>query len=228
MKLRAAFFDFDSTVVTKESLDEVISLALRGRPDHEKLVAEIEEITKLGMEGKLPFTKSVERRIRVAPLLRTHFLEVGEMLTEHITEGMQDVFMWLRDHSIETFIVSGGIRECILPAARTLRVPASRCFTNEALFSDEGAFSGMNTESLLWNDGGKTAAIKQVRVTNKLDGVCALVGDGSNDLSAYVAGIVELFCGFGANVERPSVRQKAPHWANSSAELLEWLKDTIA
>ncbi len=223
MKAGAVFFDFDSTVVTKETLDEVVALALGERKDKKALVKEIEAITRLGMEGKLPFTQSLTRRIHVAPLSREHFTEVGEMMLEHITEGMPEIFAWLREQKVPTYIVSGGVRECIAPVAEHLGVPAAHTMTNEALFSKKGQLIGMNTKSLLWSDEGKGGAIRHVKKTAGL-GTCVLVGDGSNDLAAYTNGAVELFCGFGANVVRKAVRAKAPQWAASSEELGAWLR----
>ncbi len=218
------FFDFDSTVVTKESLDEVIALALAGHPEQERMVREIEHITALGMEGKLAFTQSVSRRLKTLPLYRFHFEAIGQMLTDHITAGMPEVFEWLRNEGCAVYIVSGGFRECILPVARKLGVPPEHCISNEGNFGEDGLLTGINAKSHLWTDHGKAAALTHVIKNGKHSGKSALVGDGSNDLAAFAAGAVDYFCGFGANVARTAVREKAPAWASSTDELLEWLE----
>jgi D-3-phosphoglycerate dehydrogenase len=44
-------FDFDSTLVRVEALDELADIALQGRADHAALLARIKLITNQGMEG---------------------------------------------------------------------------------------------------------------------------------------------------------------------------------
>lgn len=217
------FFDFDSTVVTKESLDEVIALALSEHPDRDKLVAEIEAITNLGMAGELAFTESVRRRIAVAPLTLEHFEAVGQMLLEHVTPGMKEVFAYLHEEGIPVCIISGGFFESILPVATELAVSPADVFTNQALFDEMGNLHGVDESSLLWTDAGKTQAIQAVTSGRNMSSA-VLVGDGANDLAAYKTGAVDTFIGFGGNVTREPVKAAAPHWAASANELLEQLK----
>ena len=47
--------DFDSTIVQVEPLDELAAVYLKKRRDHDKLLNQIKEITRAGMEGKIPF-----------------------------------------------------------------------------------------------------------------------------------------------------------------------------
>ena len=63
-------FDFDSTVVKRETLDDAIAEALAQHPDKKRLVQEVERLTRLGMEGKMNFIETVRRRMEVVPLSR--------------------------------------------------------------------------------------------------------------------------------------------------------------
>lgn len=225
--MHAVFFDFDSTIVTKESLDETIARALSAHPEHERIVKEIEAITNLGMEGRLAFTQSVSRRLAVLPLTRSDFETIGNELKAHVTEGMRELFAELLRQGIATYVVSGGFRESVSPTASLLGVPGERILTNVAVFDSSGIFLHPDEGSLLWTDGGKTAAIQAARAR---DGItyAVLVGDGANDLAAYTAGAVDHFVGFGANVVRESVRNVAPAWVLSSEELSRELLATLA
>ncbi len=225
--MRAVLFDFDSTVVTKESLDETIAYALATHPERDRVVREIEEITNLGMEGKLPFTQSVTKRLATISLACTDFEIVGKELKKHITTGMQDVFAELEQSGTRTYIVSGGFRESVAPTARALHVPEERVLTNIPVFDTHGTFVHPLESSLLWTDSGKTAAIQVVRARDDI-AYAVLVGDGANDLAAYTAGAVDMFVGFGANVVREAVKSKAPMWASSSDELVEHLGRLLA
>lgn len=217
------FFDFDSTIITKESLDEVISYALTQRPERDHLMKEIEEITTLGMEGQIPFTQSVARRISIVSLSRTDFNTVGEMLTRHITTGMHQLFSALSNAGHTVSIVSGGFRETILPTAHILGVPPENVMSNCAVFDTEGSLASIDTTSPLWTDAGKTKAIQEMTARIGTPVSTVLIGDGVNDLAAYTAGAVDIFIGFGGVIAREKLQREAPQFAYSSAELLDIL-----
>lgn len=221
----AVFFDFDSTAITKESLDEVIAFALARNPRATELREQIEEITNRGMEGALAFTESVKQRLAIAPLSKRDFETVGEYLVRHITPGMHEVMTMLDTHYSSIFIISGGFRETILPATRHLGIPDTHILSNTARFDDAGTLVGVDETSPLWTDAGKTDAIRTTRSQHGIEHA-TLVGDGANDLAAYTAGAVETFIGFGANVIRETVRTKAPLWAPDVTTLASLLNST--
>ncbi len=221
------FFDFDSTVCTKESLDEVIALALKNHPQKDTLVAEIEHITTLGMEGVIDFKASLIQRLSVTTIDKTLFDQVGDMLTQHITPGIPEIFEWLQSHSHQTYIVSGGFIPCILPTAKILKVPSRNCFANECELNDKGEVIGANQKNLLWTDQGKVPVIKFLKKDRNISETTVMVGDGSNDLRAYEEDCVDIFCGFGVNVVRKKVQKKAPNFFTKSEELLHFLKTTL-
>jgi D-3-phosphoglycerate dehydrogenase len=57
--------DFDSTFVQVEALEELARIALKGNPRKKEIIAEVEEITNLGIEGRISFTEGLARRIAV-------------------------------------------------------------------------------------------------------------------------------------------------------------------
>lgn len=210
------FFDFDSTVVTKETLDEAISLALAQHPERERLVREVEAITRLGMEGKLDFTESVRQRVAVVTLSKRLLEDTGRAMTEHLTPGMKDLFAWLEDRA-HTYIVSGGFKECVAPTARVLGVPEERTLTNRFLFEDDRVV-GVDETSHLWTAEGKGPALHAMRALHP-DETFIMIGDGMNDYRAYEGGAADVFVGFGGNVVREAVRENAPHFTHSSQDL---------
>ena len=54
--------DYDSTFIKVESLDELSKLS---KNNNIKVENKIREITNLGMEGKISFTESLQRRIKL-------------------------------------------------------------------------------------------------------------------------------------------------------------------
>lgn len=220
------FFDFDSTVVSKETLDEAIARALSQHPERERIMREIEEITRLGMEGALDFTESVRRRLGVVPLTRTLLEETGDAMKDALTPGMEDVFDWLRERGQKTYIVSGGFEECIVPVAELLETPRERVLSNRFLYSREGFVTGVDESSLLWTREGKAPALRAMRTRHRGEQFI-MVGDGMNDYRAYESGAADHFIGFGGNVVRESVKARSLYFARSASELMDFLLQTL-
>lgn len=213
------FFDFDSTIVSKESLDEVIGYALGAHPEKESLQKSVEEITNLGMEGKIDFKESLARRMSVVPLIRSHFEYVGSMLLEHITDGMMPLFQKLTDSKVDVYIISGGFRDSILPVAEKLGVSENHIFTNDVHYDKEGNVTSINTSSICYTNEGKAPVIAHIKETRGLTGKTIMIGDGANDLKAYELGIADNFIGFTANVSRDIMRERAPQTASTTEKL---------
>ena len=219
------FFDFDSTVVTKESLDEVIALALEGNPQKEKLTDEVEKITHQGMNGELDFKQSVEARLAVTNLNRCHFDKIGKQLQSALTPGMADLFTWLKSHGWDVYLVSGGMWPSVWPVAQALGLKRTNVFTNGLRWDEHDRVTGPDPSNLLHTNYGKTPVIEWLTDTRELSKPLVLVGDGSNDLAAFKAGAVDHFIGFGANVVRDKVKTEASAFVESVEALKNELKN---
>lgn len=221
------FFDFDSTLNIKESFDAVIHYAFSKHPDNTEMIHEIERITALGMEGKLAFTESLERRFKALPLTKNDFDHVGMELVNFITPGMPEIIDWLATHSIPVYVVSGGFYECVHPSATRLQIPETHVFTNHMRYDGAGNAIEIDKTSLLYTDHGKAPVVNEVMKKYK-DTQALLIGDGMNDYRAYMEGAVQHFIGFGGNVSRNVVREHAPHFAKDTGHLFALLKEIIA
>lgn len=214
------FFDFDSTLVSKESLDEVITHALKYHPERTRLIREIEAITNAGMEGTLPFTESLRKRFAVLAPTREQFTHVGEMLRSHVTDGMHEAFSTLRGQGMELYIVSGGFYESVLPVAKDLGVPETHIRTNQCIYGDDDTCT-IDTNSPNYSDDGKTPVITFLKARDGIVGPTCMVGDGANDLSAYTSGVVDHFICFTGHKQRKAVMEVSPHTAQSSSSLVD-------
>lgn len=223
---RVVFFDFDSTVVTKESLDEVLAYALSDNPNKEQLVRDIEAITNRGMNGEIGLNESVQLRLAVVPLFKTQVQQVGAMLAQHVTQGMPELFAWLQTHDVSTYIVSGGFSDAIVPTATLLNVPEAQVITNRFTYDTTGKVTGADPSTIIWKNEGKAAVVRHV-LSQFESPVSALIGDGSNDLAAYTQGAVQYFCGFGAHAVRPKVQAAAPAFVYTAADAQTWLAKVL-
>src|SRR4029079_13385352 len=97
-------FDFDSTVVKRETLDDAIAEALAKHPDKARLVQEVERLTRLGMEGKMNVIESIRRRREVVPLARPLLETCGRAMLQEISDGIPELFEWLRSRGHDVHI----------------------------------------------------------------------------------------------------------------------------
>ena len=85
---RKYVFDFDSTLTRVEALDVLAEMTLQGRLDRDKIIAEIQHITNLGIDGEISFTESLERRIQLLKAHKEHLKPLVEELREKISKSI--------------------------------------------------------------------------------------------------------------------------------------------
>jgi len=125
-------FDFDSTLIDCESLDELLARVLAGQPER---ITEVAAITVAGMEGRLVFEESLGQRLTIARPTRADVEAFGREAIDRLTPGMEALISGL---SAEVWIVSGALRETVLPAAARLGVPDSRVLATGVAWSESG------------------------------------------------------------------------------------------
>jgi HAD superfamily phosphoserine phosphatase-like hydrolase len=203
-------FDFDSTMVTLESLDTLISLAIEGAPEAEKdpLLAAITAITDAGMGGNKELRDSIRERLRqVQPDADTMF-RFKELVINCITEGVRELIEELIKRGKKVFVISGGLQECILPVSRRLKIPDEAVFANMPALSDAGLITDFQEHPLAYSDG-KVRVINQLRAEGVMPGRVCVIGDGSTDWRTKKEGAADYFVGFGGVALREKVREEA-------------------
>lgn len=216
-------FDFDSTIVTVETLDELLKKALAHHPKKEQLSAEIEAITNAGMNGELDFRESLWRRIQTANIHQEHIDSLASELLRGITKNIPESISLLLAAKHHVAIVSGGFRELIFPVADHLCIPREYCFANDFEKKDN-IVTGIDDTNPLSKSGGKSVIAEQLRRENAVEHL-VMIGDGMSDAEPFLHGIANEFWGFFGNVRRPKVEKKATHTFFSGAELLQFVKE---
>lgn len=191
--------DFDSTLITRESLEVLLS---RARPDRAE---EIRAITAAGMEGRIPFRESLEKRIGIARPSLAEVQALGREAVRWITEGMEGAFgAW------EVWLLSGGLEEAMLPVAARLGIARAHVLATRARWSPEGELLGLEARDKPAQIRPHAAAMAPPRV---------LVGDGMTDVEPFRVGLVDRFIAFTANVRRPSVVRTGAPEARTARDL---------
>ena len=188
-------FDCDSTLSRIEGIDELARRVGMGE--------EMSKLTDLAMNGVVPLEAVYERRLSLIRPDQNSIDWLAGLYIAEIVEGVKEVFTTLLAQDKEVHIISGGLRQAILPLADHLGLPESHVHAVDIYFNDNGSYRNYDLDSPLARTGGKAVVVG----TLKGQGSLVMVGDGKTDLEAKQSGAVVF--GFGGVVDRAIVREHA-------------------
>ena len=191
-------FDCDSTLSRIEGIDELARRVGVGE--------EMSKLTDLAMNGVVPLEAVYERRLSIIRPDQASINWLADLYIAEIVEGVKEVFASLLDQDKAVHIISGGLRQAILPLADCLGLPESHVHAVDIYFNEDGSYLNYDLNSPLARTGGKAVVVG----TLKGQGSLVMVGDGKTDLEAKQSGAVVL--GFGGVVDRAIVREQADYY----------------
>ncbi|TXL01648.1 haloacid dehalogenase [Methylococcaceae bacterium HT1] len=189
-------FDCDSTLSEIEGIDVLAERVGCG--------AEMAALTNAAMNGEVSLESVYAQRLALIKPDHQAINWLADLYIEKMVQGVEEVFQKLHKQGKQVHIISGGLKEAILPLAEKLNVAASNVHAVEVLFASNGDYLDYNQQSPLARNGGKAEICLQL---NKAGLKLAIVGDGNTDMEAKKAGA---FCvGFGGVVTRKIVQDQA-------------------
>lgn len=201
--MKNIIFDFDSTLIKKESLELILEPLLK---DSSEKIQEIEKITNLGMQGELSFRESLERRLAIAsPTKASVEAFTKEYCPSLLTRNMESFITELQSKGYTIWIFSGGLTESIAPFAKELKIPRKNIYAVEVNWNDDGSFNSLDNTNGACDS--KLAAFEKAK--ELLQGKVIAVGDGFTDYQLFEAGFVNKFIAYTEHVERANVVEKA-------------------
>ena len=189
-------FDCDSTLSRVEGID-----ALARRAGVEQQVA---PLTAAAMAGELALDAVYGRRLDLVRPDRAAVDWLAELYVEHVEPGADETVEALHGVGKDVHIVSGGLRQSILPLAARLGIRFENIHAVDVVFDEEGSYADFDRASPLARPGGKAEVC---RVLGSAGKSVALVGDGATDIEAREAGAYVI--GFGGVVVRDTVKSGA-------------------
>ena len=213
---RFFIIDFDSTFSRLETLDELFAIALKGNPEKDRIVEKVKEITKAGMEGRIPFSESLQRRIPLLRANKKHIAALIKLLKKNVTPSFARNKKFFRDYANNIFIFSGGFKDYIWPVVKQYGIPERNVFANSFTFDKSGNITGFDEKNILSRAGGKVLQLKKL----KLDGEVFVIGDGNTDYEMKESGLASKFFAFTENISREAVIHKADHVVSTFDEFL--------
>ncbi len=212
--------DFDSTIITVESLDELARIALEHNPNKDKIARQIADITHAGMEGTIDFPTSLAKRFSLFNPTTADLEKVIVFLKEKITPSFRRNKAFFEKYHEQIYIISGGFREYILPVIEEFGITEDHILANTLIYDTHGSITGYDKDNLLAQENGKVKAVASLHKKGKI----CVVGDGITDYQIKEQGMAHTFFAFCENVQRKGVAAKADNIIKSFDELLFYYK----
>lgn len=182
-------FDFDSTIFPGESLDEIIELALKNKPDRHELIQKVKAICQQGMTGEITMTASLEQRLAIAaPDVHTINQYVIQQ-SDRIDSRIKQLLIALNRSPNCVFVVSGGFEEWIKPLLDQI-LPTVAIHANRMIDSSKP----LMIDNIVRLD--KEDIIRQLKSNELINSdEIIMIGDGATDFNVYANGIAQRFIG---------------------------------
>ncbi|MFV9973084.1 MAG: HAD-IB family phosphatase [Francisella endosymbiont of Hyalomma asiaticum] len=211
--MKNIIFDFDSTLIKKESLELILEPILQKSPTKLK---EIEYITNVGMQGDINFRDSLEKRLAITSPTRQSIKEFSDKYCPNLlTDGIKELVQNLKNKGFEIWVFSGGLTEIIQPFADYLNIPRQNIFAIEIIWNRDGSFKAF------YNFNGacdsKLSAFDKAK--GLINGEVIAIGDGYTDYQLYEKGYAAKFIAYIEHVERQKVTNLSKYVARNVAEL---------
>lgn len=216
--------DFDSTLVSVESLDLLAEIVLRNNPDKDLIVTEIKDITNLGMEGKIDFGESLKRRIDLFKPNKEDIKQLCSLLMDKLTDSVKGNRSFFSKNYESIYVISGGFEEFIIPVVAELGIQDGHVLANKFVWQGE-LCKGVDTTRVLAHKGGKVESIKSMSLNSKN---IIVVGDGYTDLEIKQNGEAAVFIAFTENISRDSVVSQADYVAADFDRVIDIYNQTLS
>jgi D-3-phosphoglycerate dehydrogenase / 2-oxoglutarate reductase len=223
-------FDFDSTLVAVESLDELFAQVMAGAGGTDStLEARFRALTESGMDGARSQVHTLRDRLALFPAGRPNredLVRAAEALRVSISPSVVRNRAFLVRHAGRILVVSGGFVELIAPVVAELGIPEDRVLAHR--FRDTpGGGLGLDPDTPMAR-GGKVGALRALdgwgRPAAPPAGIREevwVVGDGATDLELREAGLAHRFVHFTEHVHRPHLAAAADHVVSTFDALRE-------
>ncbi|MDR2830142.1 MAG: HAD-IB family phosphatase, partial [Methanobrevibacter sp.] len=168
-------FDVDSTVITFESLNKIISQNINDKKKSKKL----DEIANKALNGEYDYHKAFILRFYLTNLIKENFVDENRYIKNNLVEKIKDVFNLLFKEKCEVYLLSGGFKINIDYVAKLLKISNKNVFAND--FIEKDGKLVLNDSPLTYVDG-KIDACKEIKKRYK-NPFLTMIGDGVTDMN---------------------------------------------
>jgi len=207
----SVILDVDSTVAAIEGIDW---LAERRGPE---VAARVAEATERAMRGEIALDAVYGERLALVKPGRDELAALAEAYLAAAVPGAAETVARLREAGVRVALVSGGVRQAILPLARALGVDLRDVHAVDVVVDMGGGYFAFDAGSPLTTQHGKRDVAERMVAgalgAPPLPRPVLAVGDGATDLAMKPA--VDSFAAFTGVATRDAVVRGADHVLDS-------------
>ena len=201
--------DVDSTLCGLEGIDW---LAERCGATVGHAVA---KLTDQAMRGEIPLDAVYGARLALVRPTVGDVSALADAYAASLAPGAARAIARMRDARRRVVLVSGGLRDAILPVARKLGIPDGDVHAVDVRRNTQGTFLGHDESSPLARATGKADVVKALALEARV----LAVGDGATDVA--MRPVVDAMAAFTGFVSRPPVVAAADGVVTSFDQLVE-------
>ncbi len=203
----SVILDADSTLAGIEGIDWLA--AIRGP----EVGLAVEHATRRAMDGAVALEAVYAERLAMIRPTRAELAALGNVYVRALADGAAECVCALRAAGVRVVIVSGGLRDALLPMAAVLGVSETDVHAVQVRFDASGAVESLDGVQPLATAAGKLAVVGALA----LRAPALAVGDGMTD--AAIKPVVAAFAAYTGFVRRDAVIAAADHEIDSFAAL---------
>jgi phosphoserine phosphatase len=201
--------DVDSTLCGLEGIDW---LAARRGPEVGAMIA---EVTDRAMRGEVQLDAVFGERMAMVSPGGDDLAALAVEYERALAPGARAAIARMLAAGRRVVLVSGGLRNAILPVARTLGIADDDVHAVRVDVAADGSYGGYDTSSPMTTSGGKQHVVDALRLPRRL----VAVGDGATDLA--IKPVADAFAAFTGFVRREPVVAGADVVLDSFEQLAE-------
>jgi phosphoserine phosphatase len=194
---RTVVLDVDSTVSAIEGIDWLAE-------QRDASVAEtVMALTADAMEARVPLDEVYGRRLAIIRPTRAEIAALSQVYIATALPGVRDAVRIWQAADVHVVLVSGGLRDAILPLAAWLGILPDDVHAVDVVYDASHTVTGVVADAVLARRGGKPMVVAALPLLHPV----IAVGDGATD--AELAPIVDCFIAFTGVARREAVVSKA-------------------
>jgi phosphoserine phosphatase len=205
----SVILDVDSTLCGLEGIDWLAER--RGNA----IGAQVTTLTDRAMRGEIRLDAVYGERLALVRPSRDDIAALADAYAASLAPQAAYAILRLRAAGKRIVLVSGGVREAIVPVATRLGIPERDVRAVSVHFGADGAYAAFDTASPLATAAGKRLVAESLALPRRI----LAMGDGATDLAMRPA--VDAFAAYTGFVHRENVVSSADITLASFDQLLE-------
>ena len=202
-------------------MDELARLVLLNHKDGVERLKRIEALTLSGMEGKISFDLSLQKRVALIDVNKNDIKQIASQLSKEVSLSIKKNKLFIKKNSSKILIFSGGFKEIIIPIVSEYGINKKQIFANEFIYDLKGNVIGIDKNNNMSKKSGKVLMIKALKLSGKID----VIGDGYTDYEIKKFGLASSFYAFIENINRKKIKRLSDKVLNSFDDYIKIVND---